>query len=231
MPDDERIIGSGRDSDIIDLGGGRVLRRPKAPRDLSAEAVAMEVAAAAGYPTVRVHEVRPDGLVLDRVDGVDMLADLARAPWRLAAHASLLARLHRDLAAIEAPADLPPRHGGGRHLVHLDLHPANVLITPGGDPVVIDWANAGRGPSGADAASTWLVLAAAQPPEAGWLSAAVTRLGRRAFLSRFLAGIDRGQAIECLHAAIEARRHDPNLSSEELATMEQVAARHGVTPG
>jgi thiamine kinase-like enzyme len=46
--------------------------------------------------------------------------------------------LHRQLHAIPAPADLPAPLGEGTSLVHLDLHPGNVLLTASG-PMVIDW--------------------------------------------------------------------------------------------
>jgi aminoglycoside phosphotransferase (APT) family kinase protein len=41
-------------------------------------------------------------------------------------------------------------------LVHLDLHPLNVLCTRRG-PVVIDWPAAARGAPGVDVALTWAV--------------------------------------------------------------------------
>jgi thiamine kinase-like enzyme len=62
-------------------------------------------------------------------------------------------QLHRQLHAIPAPADLPAPLGEGTSLVHLDLHPGNVLLTASG-PVVIDWPNAGRGSGLADVACT-----------------------------------------------------------------------------
>src|SRR5262249_43418690 len=69
----ERVIASGRDAEMIDLGDGRLLRRPRVPRSLAGEAVVMRVARAAGYPVPEVFEVRPDGLVVERVQGPTML--------------------------------------------------------------------------------------------------------------------------------------------------------------
>ena len=43
-------------------------------------------------------------------------------------------------------------------MLHLDLHPLNVLMGPDG-PVVIDWTNARPGPPGLDVAMTALILA------------------------------------------------------------------------
>lgn len=41
-----------------------------------------------------------------------------------------------------------------RLVLHLDFHPANVMLTSGG-PVVIDWTNARAGPAGP--MSRWLL--------------------------------------------------------------------------
>ena len=218
---DGRVVAEGRDTEILDLGGGRVLRRPRVPRDLTGEVAAMRAAADAGFPVVTVHEVRPDGLVLERLDGIDMLTDLGRAPWRMGRHAATLASLQRRLGAIPAPDGLAAPFGSGDRLVHLDLHPGNVLLTSRG-PVVIDWANAARGPAGADVAATWLLLAAAQPPEGSRLDALVTTVGRRWFLSRFLRHADRAAGVAMLAAVVALRRTDPNMSAAELQRMEEV---------
>src|SRR6185295_9297725 len=61
--------------------------------------------------------------------------------------AELLRRLH----------EVPARSGAGT-IVHLDLHPENVILTERG-PMVIDWRNAGDGPADLDTALTALILA------------------------------------------------------------------------
>jgi tRNA A-37 threonylcarbamoyl transferase component Bud32 len=99
----------------------------------------MAHAAAHGYPVPEVFEIGQNALVLERIEGATMLDDLWRRPWRLSAHAGTLARLHRQLHEMLAPADL----GDGR-LLHMDLHPENVMLSPRG-PVVIDWTNARAG--------------------------------------------------------------------------------------
>jgi hypothetical protein len=54
---------------------------------------------------------------------------------------------------------LPPWPGAdGPSVVHLDLHPENVLMTARG-PVVIDWRNASGGEGDLDTAMTALILA------------------------------------------------------------------------
>jgi hypothetical protein len=53
-----------------------------------------------GHPVPQVYERTETDLILDRLDGPTMLADLARRPWRLVRHARTLAGLHRQLHAI-----------------------------------------------------------------------------------------------------------------------------------
>jgi aminoglycoside phosphotransferase (APT) family kinase protein len=224
----ERVVASGRDAEMIDLGGGRLLRRPRVPRSLEGEAVVMRLARAAGYPVPEVIELRPDGMVMERVDGPTMLDDLAAHPWRVGRHARTLADLHRRLHAIPAGDSLPARPGPplpGDVLVHGDLHPANVLLAPNG-PVVIDWSNAGRGPAGADVADAWLLLAAAQPPPGRLLGTMVAALRGR-FLAEFLHHVGREEAVRHLAAAARQRMADPHLSEAERAAMRRVVAAHG----
>jgi tRNA A-37 threonylcarbamoyl transferase component Bud32 len=132
------VIASGRASEIVDLGDGRVLRRFKGGGDPAREATIMEHARRYGFPVPRIFEVQEHGLVLERVDGPTMLADLRRRPWRSLRHARTLAELHAPLH--EIPFD-------GERLLHLDLHPDNVLLSTRG-PVVIDWTNARAGDPG-----------------------------------------------------------------------------------
>jgi aminoglycoside phosphotransferase (APT) family kinase protein len=73
---------------------------------------------------------------------------LARRPWEAREHVGRLAELHERLHAI-------PLDAGS--LVHFDLHPDNVLMSPSG-PVVIDWTNAHAGSPDADVAMTWIIL-------------------------------------------------------------------------
>jgi hypothetical protein len=144
----QRILAAGRASEILDLGDGRVLRRFKEGGDPHREAEFMGYASERGYPVPRVHEVRPNGLVLDYVAGPTMAADVQREPRRLLEHAGTLACLHDELHRIEIADGA---------LLHLDLHWQNVLMSPSG-PVVIDWANAAVGDPHLDDALTWVIL-------------------------------------------------------------------------
>ena len=47
--------------------------------------------------------------------------------------------MHNRLHVVEAPPGLRTGFGPGRAVLHLDLHPANVMLTSRG-PVVIDWS-------------------------------------------------------------------------------------------
>lgn len=223
------ILGTGRDADIVDLGASRVLRRPRRERLLDREALLMRHVAAAGYPAPALLEVRSDGLVMERIDGPTMLDDMSVRPWRLSRHARTLAELHRALHRILPPPEAPATYGPaapGDVTVHGDLHPANVLLSPRG-PVVIDWANAGRGPAGADVADAWLVLAAGRPPARGPAARALVRLLRARFLAEFLAAAGREDAAPHLVLASRRRASDHNMSAAELEAIRQVVARSG----
>jgi hypothetical protein len=55
----------------------------------------------------RVHIDGRDGLVQQRLDGVDMLASLQRQPWRLMTMARMLARAALRIHQVPAPPALP----------------------------------------------------------------------------------------------------------------------------
>ena len=200
------MIGAGRASEVSDLGDGRVLRRGGNPER---EARVMAHAAANGYPVPRVFEIGADALVLERIDGPTMLGDLWRRPWRLSVHAGTLARLHRALHEIDAPAEL----GEGR-LLHMDLHPENVMLSPSG-PVVIDWTNARAGDPALDVAMTWVI---------GATSGGVPG---RLFVRTFRTYFDRSDIRGALPAAAEIRMADPNVTEQERAAVRRLVRSNG----
>lgn len=142
-----------------------------------------------------------------------MRVDLARNPWTLVHHARLLAELHGRLHRIVAPEWLPAIGPGGA-VIHLDLHPENVLLH-GKGALVIDWANARAGHWSDDVAQTVVILAAADLPRA-------TMLAIRLFLRVYLAGFDRAAIRAHLPAAIERRMADPNMTARERELIPRV---------
>jgi aminoglycoside phosphotransferase (APT) family kinase protein len=159
-PPGGQLIGAGRTADVYDIGRGRVLRRYRVPRDVQAEAEVMAYVAGTGFPVPAVYDADGADLLMERLDGGDMLTDLGRRPWRARRHARTLAGLHDRLHTIAAPAGLPA-FGPGDRVLHLDLHPANVMLTSRG-PVVIDWINARAGAPGADVAMAYLIMASSE---------------------------------------------------------------------
>jgi hypothetical protein len=145
------------------------------------------------------------GLILERLDGSDMLALLERAPWRVLGLARTFADAHVRVNSVPAPADLPDlkdvlaqridagvqapalrdfvfrvldRLPAGDRLCHGDLHPGNVLIVAG-HARVIDWANATRGVAEADHARTlWLLKRADPLPSTSRLFRRLMAIGR-----------------------------------------------------
>jgi Ser/Thr protein kinase RdoA (MazF antagonist) len=219
------LVGRGRSADVFAYGPGEVLRRYRSPRDTEREVAAMKHARAHGFPAPAARALSDTEIVMERVDGPTMLSDMLRRPWRLPGHASTLAALHDRLHAIPGPEWLPATLGDGESLLHLDLHPDNVMLSRSG-PVVIDWPNAARGPAPADIAHTWLVLAYSLPP-AGSFRRALSAAGRRLYLYAFLRqiGPEREQIEAMLPAAAAYRCSARVLPERELAALARVAAR------
>ena len=182
----------------------------------------MEHARKAGFPVPEVRDVTGSDMVLARVDGRTMADDLGRRPWRLSAHAKLLGDLHRRLHAIPAPPSLPTPFGGGDALIHLDLHPQNVLLSDDG-PWVIDWANAARGPAAVDVALTFVIVGAV--PRGRSPFHALVGMLRGRFAIEFLAAAEHDGVQEALPAAIDFRLADANVQGDERKAAEALRAR------
>jgi aminoglycoside phosphotransferase (APT) family kinase protein len=227
------LIGRGRDCDVFDAGPGRVLRRSRSGRSTETEALTMRHVATHGYPVPEVFDADGPDIVMQRIDGRTMLDAMSTRPWSMTTLARMLAELIERLGRVPTPDhDLPVVGGGGDRgaddgaggaLVHLDLHPGNVMLTAAG-PVVIDWSNAAVGTAGLDAANTWLTLTAGQPEGSVVMRSAVA-VGRRFFVQRFVAAIDRDLAARQLPHAFELRLCDPNQSTAELAAMRSLVER------
>ncbi len=208
-----RLIGIGRGSEVRDLGPDQVIRIPAAGHDLDHEATAMQLVRNGGFPAPALIEQRSDGsLVMQRLEGPTMLEDLTARPWRLRRHAVTLARLHRDLGRIHAPNEWT-RVSEGTSVVHLDLHPDNVKLTPTG-PMVFDWSHAAAGNPGFDAALTYVILRTAEPG-AGPVARAVIGAWRRRFALSFAKAFGETELLANLRPAAELRMLDPHLTALE----------------
>ncbi|MGW4155613.1 phosphotransferase [Micromonospora chersina] len=164
-------LASGRTADVYALDGDRVLRRYRAGGDVRGEAAVMRHLHAAGYPVPRVHHADGRDLVLERVPGPTLLDAFLAGQVGLRAAARLLADLHARLHALPALRSTDP----ALRILHLDLHPQNVILAPAG-PVVIDWTNAAEGSPALDRAITALILAEVAVDRSLPLSAAASGL-------------------------------------------------------
>lgn len=214
------LVARGRDAELYEYGRDRLLRRYLRHGGVPREVALMTLARAAGYPVPWAEALSETEMLLERIHGPTMAEDLALRPWRLWRHASTLASLHRRLHAIPAPHDLEAPLGEGRSLLHLDLHPQNVMLGAGG-PLVIDWANARRGPGEADVAMTWLVVATSD------LRAVAHRRRvaalRSLFLWWFLRHAGRAAARRALRVVGAARLADPNVLEAERGRVRRLA--------
>lgn len=226
-----RKVGEGREAELFAWEDGRVLRllrRQGGREQLEREAAAMRAALSAGVRAPEAFEVvevegRP-GLVMERVDGPDLLTEIGRRPWILFGAARVSSRFHAQLHGVRAPADVLDlrtkvrrgiEQGGalprelaeralslleglpdGEALCHGDFHPANLLMASDG-PVLIDWANVSRGEPTADVARTMMIVRLGEPPPG---TSPVVRLlalvGRRVLLSTYLRAYRAERALD-----------------------------------
>lgn len=216
MRAEPRLIAAGRASEVFDLGDGSVLRRFKRGGNPDREARVMRHVRLHGYPAPDVLEVRTDALVLEKIEGPTMSQIGKGEPSAVRAQAGLLAQLHRDLHEIVAPDGLPAV-GKDDCLLHLDLHPANVIMSAEG-PVVVDWTNARRGEAAFDVAMTWVI---------GATSSGLGRLDGP-LLSRFLSHFDPEELLRILPSAAEYRLSDENVTDDERRAIRNLVASEHV---
>lgn len=176
----------------------------------------------AGYPVPVVYEADGTDLVMEQLDGRDMLADLARRPWRLRRHARILADLHNRLHQIPAHACWPDAAAADCSVLHLDLHPGNVMLTSRG-PVVIDWSNARSGPGGADVAMAYILLSGSELEDLPRHVRLAIGLVRGAFVRHFLRAVrdDPGPHIA---PVARDRMTDPNARPAEVIWLARTVA-------
>jgi aminoglycoside phosphotransferase (APT) family kinase protein len=195
---DLQRIAAGREAEIYAWEDGKVLRlffNPGAGEAVQREAAAMEAVRAVlplvpAVESVVEIEGRP-GLILDRVDGPDLLTRLKQKPWTTWQAGATTGKVHAELHDVTGPDSLPDVKAriernlfrtdavpvkaaeraraalgsvpDGNRLLHGDMHPANVILSPSG-LVVIDWPNATRGDPTADVARSLVIGRAHRPP-------------------------------------------------------------------
>lgn len=224
------LIGVGRSADVYDVGGGRVLRRYRDPlASAEREAEVMSWVHDAGYPVPKVHDWSGPDLVMDRLEGPTLLSSIGARPWTLWSAGTLLAdlhdRLHRiDASSLAASGVVGRSAGQGSSVVHLDLHPDNVVLSPDG-PVVIDWANVAIGDGDYDVAYVWMVLTIAR--RAGPARQRATdAVGRRVLVASFLRRYDRSSVARALVGLVgEGAVSMRNFDGAELERLDRLVER------
>jgi len=209
------LLAEGRAARVFDQGDGTVLRRYRTPgHDTEGEARMMVWLAEQGYPVPRVRSHAGPDLVMDRIDGPTLLEDLEARPWRLIGHARTLAALQQRLNDLQAPRWLPGRDHvpEGTSVVHLDLHPMNVMLAPMG-PVVIDWTNVATGPPGFDAAMTVVLMSTYE------IEGMRDRLARSLLVGVFRQQRGRRLIGEAMVDACRYRLDDANVTEGERAAL------------
>jgi aminoglycoside phosphotransferase (APT) family kinase protein len=163
-------------------------------------------------------------MVVERIHGRDLLAEIAAKPWRVWSIGKACGTLHARLNGVAAGTELPElrarlgeqirgsdqvpdayaefalRELGelpeGDRLCHGDFHPGNVLRAADG-LVVIDWPNATRGDYHSDFARTTLMMRLGDPPPgAPWLIRFGAKFVRRLLGSSYASGYRKSLAVD-----------------------------------
>jgi Ser/Thr protein kinase RdoA (MazF antagonist) len=206
-----RLLASGQEADVYLRPDGLLVKRSRTGRDPGPEAELMRYLRRHGVPVPRVADASGTDLVMEYVPGPRMSEEVDAKPWRAGALGRELAELHRRLDDVPAPAFLD----GEGALLHLDLHPGNVVLGPEG-PVVVDWASARRGDRRVDVAMSWLALAVAPLRP-------FKRLARSRLLRGFLAGVD-GGVREAMPAAAAIRLARHQRDEAEVSAVRRLVA-------
>src|SRR5438876_10338905 len=107
-------VGEGREADIFAWDNGtvrRLLRRSSDPTRVEREAAAMRAAAHGGVDVPNVYGTTTvdgrAGLIMDRVDGPDLIALMGTRPWSVPRVARIVGRAQARMHDVVAPDDLP----------------------------------------------------------------------------------------------------------------------------
>jgi aminoglycoside phosphotransferase (APT) family kinase protein len=165
-----------------------------------------------GFPAPIVFGAEGTDLVMERLHGPVLLDAVAAGDHDTHDAGDVLADLHARLHA------LPSRSGDPEErLLHLDLHPANIMLTACG-PILIDWANATDGPPDLDVALTAVILAQVAVDPGHEYAA-----GAAEMLTAFLDATDE-DPLAMLDRALARRAGDRSLTAQEVGLLDRAAA-------
>jgi aminoglycoside phosphotransferase (APT) family kinase protein len=208
------LLAVGATADIFIVDDDRVLRRYRDMHDASAEAALLQHVVDHGFPAPAVYSCEGSDLVLERLHGPTLLQALAAGEFSLQDSVEIMADLHHRLHAIPPPAGT----SGDDVVVHLDLHPGNIVLSETHGPALVDWGNAAVGSVDLDIAMSAIILAEVAADSGGDYSRAA-----RAMLAAFLA-VAGGNPLAQLDAASRSRLEDPALLPSERSLVAPAAA-------
>ena len=211
-------LGRGYYAEVFTYGEGKVIKLFDDGRDMESanhEARVTAVARESGIPAPKVYEVVTVndrvGIVMERIDGENMIQWGTSLPWRVHTGAKLMARLHMDMHSNKGLDIPPPRESvleriqsapgveesvkqraieqistlpDGYSFCHGDFHPGNILMAPG-NPVIIDWESGTSAHPASDVAKTVVLLQSGKPLERG-IRRVIIEAARKYFLSVYL---------------------------------------------
>ncbi|MEY2247619.1 phosphotransferase [Streptomyces sp. BF23-18] len=209
-----RLLGSGRSADVYEIDEAWVLRRDRAGwGDATAEAAVMQHVRSHGYPVPGVRAATGGDLVMERLSGPTMLEAFGQGLLSAQEAGLTLARLLRKLHVVPARLSADP----AVRVLHLDLHPDNVMLTPDG-PKVIDWSNTEEGAPGLDWAMSAVILA--QVAVGGEAIGGVAE----ETLEALLDGNEDQVTEEGLREAGRRRAANPTMSTREVGLLGEADA-------
>ena len=225
-----RLIASGRDADIFEFGPDLVLRRTRDGRSLEREARVMAYARRARLSRYRRStRCAPSGteIVMERIDGPLMVDAILKR----AVDASPTPRARSPTCTISCTRSRRPTGfrscpTAATALVHLDLHPLNVIVHPERDPSSSTGRTRRAAKALSDVALTYVLLTCPRMPGLDRGRARPRRrCGRvlaRAFIRRY-----RGPALDARIAiAAELKALDANMRARRSRDDEQARRPH-----